>query len=253
MNFETKNGLYLDLDCLYDTRLATLELLDERLAKIAIAEGYYKRTRDAFPFVDQKTFAEIYARRDTETLSKAMMTKALDVLANFTKDSVRRVGETPYQSEINVFLNVYPYAIDKPTAQAMLEPLAKLTGHVANINLLNLPIEKISLKFCRENLSLMMLYEFEQWLEFNTKNDMFRSYPVPDVCLFVPELFLTDKEISDDDIRMMVQQGAHPFRAVERMAKNLIDLTMLDIDYYCAQMPEPIIEEIKETYKTKSK
>ncbi len=249
MNFETKNGFYLDLDCLYDTRLATLELLDHRLAKMAIANGYYKRTRDIFPFVDKKTFNELYALRDVSTLDKAIMTSALDVLANFTKDAVRQVNESPHSDEINVFLNVYPYKIDRATAQAMLEPLSKLTGKVANINLLNIPVEKVSLKFCRENLSLMMMYDFEDWLEFNAKNDMFRSYPIPDVCLFVPELFIVDGPVDEEEIKSMIQQGTHPFRAVEKMARNLIDLTMIDISYYCARIPEAIIDEIKKEYE----
>ena len=43
INFETKNSLYINLDTLYDTRLATLNYIDPKLAKLAIANGYYER------------------------------------------------------------------------------------------------------------------------------------------------------------------------------------------------------------------
>lgn len=244
MNFETKSGFYFDLDCLYDTRLATLELIDPRLAKLAIAKGYYTRVQDAFPYVDKKTFRELYKTRDTKVLDIAARTSALDVLGNFVKDSVVKITQTPFQNEINVYLNVYPYEIDRQTAQAMLEPMLVLTARAANIHILNIPPEKLTLQFCRDNFSLMMMYDFEDWLEIYAKNGEFQKIVLSDITLFVPELYLTDNVPSVEEIKAITREGAHPFRAVEQMARNLIDLNMIDITYFCAKFEKGFIEQI---------
>lgn len=249
MNFETKNGLYLDLDSLYDTRLATLESIDPRLAKTAIANGYYKRDEDVFPHVDKKTFRELYDQRGEDLLETAMVTNVLSILSTFIKDSIRRVCETPSKGEINVFLNVYPYQIDKTTAHAMLKPLSKLTAGSANVHILNLKPEHLTLRYCRDNFSLMVMYDFEQWLEIHTRNDAFRNTPIPDITLFVPELYLTPVKPTQEELREVVRQGSHPFRSVERMAKHMVGLSMIEIEHYCANIPPPVIEEIMKAYK----
>lgn len=245
MNFESKNGLYFDLDSLYDTRLGTLDLIDSRVAKIALVNGYDKRQQDKFPFVDKKTFRDLYKLRDKEVLDRSMPTRIPLLIGNFIKDSVNRVTSSPYKGEINVYLNVYPFKLSQTLAKQMLEPLAELTGHFAHVHILNLPPEKIDLRFCREHFSLMVMYDFEDWLEIHTKNEQFKTIPIPDITLFVPELYLTEKVPTVEELRVMVRESMHPFRALERMAKNLIDLNMISIDNYCALIDPRYIEELK--------
>lgn len=244
MNFQTKNGLYFDLDVLYDTRLATLELIDPRLAKRVLSENYFKRTHDSFPFISRDDFRSVYNIRNEALLEKATVTKMPVILDNFIKEAVVRVNETPYKGDINVFLNTYPYNLDRNKAIALLDPLSKMTGNFAKVHALNMSPEQLTLKFCRDNFSLMVMYDFEDWLEIHTKNDAFRNTPIPDIPLFVPELFLTSQPPSMEDLKSITRETGHPFRALERYARSVIDIGMIDISYYCADYPPEFLNEL---------
>ena len=68
------HGLYIDIDALLDTRLATLYLVHPELTLHAIASPYEEREEDAFPHVPRELFAKLYAARDVETLQNATTT-----------------------------------------------------------------------------------------------------------------------------------------------------------------------------------
>lgn len=248
MNIEEKNGLYLDLDVLYDTRLATLELINKDLAKYSLANGYLQREEDVFKFVDKETFRKVYDGRDIAVLEKAAMTRVPEIIKNFMQDSIKKVTTSPFSSAINVFLNVYPYRIDKETARNMLEPLSNLTGGFANVHVLRFSPEQLTLQFCKDNLALMLMYDYEDWLEIHTKNDAFRKCMIPDITLFVPELYF-NKKPSEEELRSIVKEGNHPFRALEKLAAPLIGLSLIQIEYFCALFPDGFLQEIESKYK----
>lgn len=250
MNFETKNGLYLDLDVLYDTRLATLELIDAKLARLALAKDYFERIEDVFPFLNKQTFKELYKDRDQEVLSKAMLTNASSIVKNFITDATKKVLTSPYKGEINIFLNTYPYQLTKQQAKDFAEPLSSMSVGVASVYIIRLSPADLTLKYCKDNFSLMLMYDYEDWLEEHAKNDQFRKTPVPDIQLFAPELYFSVKSHSFEEIKQITREVAHPFRAVEQMARPLIDLTLIPIINYCANLEPHFIEEIRKEADT---
>ncbi|HRM30031.1 MAG TPA: hypothetical protein PLH48_05800 [Acinetobacter johnsonii] len=243
------NGLYLELDSLYDTRLASLDYIDPKVAKLAIAKGYFERKEDVFPFVSKEQFRKLYDTRGLEILDRAIVTRIPEIMQNFITSTLEGMSTSPFKEDINVYLNIYPYKIDKITATKMLEPLANLCGKLVNVNIVNWSNAQFTLPFCRANIALIIKYDYEEWLEVHTQNDMFRKCQIPDVTLFVPKLYF-NKAPTESELTVMMRDAPHPFRALEKAASPVIGLNTIDLNYYNAVLPKEIIEEINQEYKT---
>ena len=121
---ETQNkGFYTDMDSLYDTRLATLDLLDTSVAKMALKNDYLNRDEDRFPYVDKDIFKSLYETRDLEVLERAMPTKAIDIIREFIKIALKQNIDTPIVGSVEVFVNVWPYKVQKEVATEMCTAL----------------------------------------------------------------------------------------------------------------------------------
>lgn len=245
MSIESKNGIYFDLDCLYDTRLASLSLIDERLMLQAIKSGYYSRVQDNFDYVDKGVFRDLYSKRDKDFLDIAYLTKMPMIIGNFLSDAAARVLNTPYSGNINIVVNIYPYKLQSHEIKKYLLPVQLLNNGLANITAINRSPKDLSLQYCREMFSLMIMYDYEEWLEEQTKNDGFKNTPIPEVTLFVPELYFSKKIVTDEDIRQAMKTSVHPFRYIENTAKFLIDLNMINIEYYNAVLPQTVLDKLE--------
>ena len=71
-------GVYIDLDSIFDTRFAVLEQVDPVLALNALKAGWGSRQTDIFEGLDKKLFDALYASRDTSVLAIAPRTMAMD-------------------------------------------------------------------------------------------------------------------------------------------------------------------------------
>lgn len=242
----TSKGFYIDLDSLYDTRLATLELIDPELAFYVLENGYHKREDNNFPLVDKKLFDELYAGRDLEVLDKALPTKALEIIQSFIRAAERENMESPRVGPIEIYINVYPYKVAKSVAQEMTKTLFETMARTADIHLINMSPEKVTPAFFSQNISAALMYDYGPWLDVHAKNDNFRRNQIPDVCLFVPSLYFVGKP-SDAQLREFERNGPGVFKLIEIGASQLVGLEFVDNEYFNAVIPADFIEQRKKT------
>ncbi len=236
-------GLYTDLDTIYDTRLATLELVHPKLPRLAIEQGYFERKQDIFPMVSKENFEKLYANRNTETLELALPSKAMHFIPHFVKTAFPESINNPWNEEVAIYVNVYPYKIDKNTARRMLEPLSKLTAGGAVVNMLNIPTKSLTLRYCQNTFGAMMVYDYQNWLDEVSKTGEFNKVAIPNVVLIAPKLY--EKLPTDEELRSMKKSNTDPFKAVEIAASAKIGLQYVDIDEFSADLPAGFFEEYK--------
>lgn len=228
-------GLYLTLDALYDTRLATLEEIHPKLVPLVLKDNYMTRVEDAFPMVSKHDFEKLYALRDTATLERALPTGVFRFIDEFIKQSAPQCVDNPWNEETQIYVNVQPYKIDRITAQNMLAPLLAATGNVAHVNILNMPDEQLTPFFCRQHFGVMVMYDYQHWLDTHARLGNFPKQQIPNVKLVAPRLYEA-KVPTDEEMREMKRIGQDPFKAAMLQACGLIGLEYADIDSFCADL-----------------
>lgn len=242
----TSKGFYIDLDTLYDTRLATLELIDPEVAFYVLENGYHKRQDNDFPLVGKELFENLYATRDLEVLEKAMPTKALEIIQSFIRAAERDNMESPRVGPIEIYINVYPFKVSKTVAQEMTKTLFETMARTADIHLINMSPEKVTPAFFQKSISVALMYDYGPWLDVHSKNDNFRKNQIPDVSLFVPSLYFVGKP-SEAELREFERTGPNVFKLIEIGASQIVGLEFVDNEYFNAVVPADFIEQRKKT------
>lgn len=241
-------GIYLDLDCLYDTRLAVLEEIDPDVAIEALSRDYNSREEDIFPFITKEQFTELYELRDEQTLEKAMLSNAVVLLKNFINDANAEIGKTPFNTETQVYLNVYPFKIDYTTATNMIIPLQKMCGVETNIQIINYDLAKLTPNFISSKIDLMLMYNYGPWLDIHAQNGNFKRNQIPNKTLYVPKIYFNQKPSEEELQEIIRETKATPFKTMEFMAAGIVGLEFIDIINFNAALPENAVEEFKKRF-----
>lgn len=243
INFETKNSLYINLDTLYDTRLATLNYIDPKLAKLAIANGYYERDTDSFSMISGKDFDRVYSLRDWDYIKDAIPTNSLQIVGNFLNDATKRQLETPFTAAAEIYLNVYPYVLTRDQAVKLAEPLADIANNIATIKLVHVPPIEMTPQWCKDRFSLMLMYtEYQDWINLHLEKQNFDKCTIATIVTLVPQIYITRP--SDEEIALAVKNHGDPFKAAEQCLAPIVGIGYADIRYWCANIPSEAIASI---------
>jgi hypothetical protein len=189
----TKAGIVVDLDALFDTRLATLDLLDPLLAAHALQNGYLDREEDAFKFCNHELFRRVYAKRDEETLGRSRMTQIKGIVIDFMKDGINRFKTERTKAYVNVYINVWPYKIAEDAVGEILKPFYDVVGGMANIHVVNLRPEDLTPDVCKKHFSYIIKYDFMEWLVKLGELGLIQNNPMQGITLVAPRIFPSGK------------------------------------------------------------
>lgn len=228
-------GVYVDIDCLFDTRLSTLGLIDPSLILAALDEGYIKREQDSFSFLKKDRFKELYDLRDVETLRAAPVTNCFQLLHELVINIIKTSIDSPDCTGAKVYVNIYPYKLTNEEIGDLLELIVTYTDKKAQVEIIDLSPDKITVDFCDNNLVALVMYDYNTWLEANTLNGGFKRKSLNDLILMAPKLYLhkvpTDKEIKACGIK-----GLTPFKAVKMLASSLIRLEFMEVEAFSVDL-----------------
>jgi hypothetical protein len=240
---EIPSGIYADIDTLFDTRLATLALIHENVALEALRSGYHIRDFDEFPNVNHADFKELYATRDPEVLFNSPVTKIPDMIRDAIKGMFKQTLETPFATKITLDINFYPYVVTEQVAASLINTFKEMTIGVADIRAVWIPPEKLSAKYCAEKYSLMIKYDYSEWIDHLAKTDELKRNPLTIVTLYCPRLYFVKRPTKQLEIKLRMQ-NQDLFLNTEKMFSPLINLKLLTIDYFCASLGEGVEDAI---------
>lgn len=228
-----KQGIYISLDALLDTRLATLFQHDNELMKLNLSKGYLKRPIDIFEGIDKEVFDVKYSKRDKHTLKDSMINKVIKMIKELVNEMLKQALTSPFHTGPKIFLNIYPYSLLKEEETILLRGLIHSTNKLADIEIIDYSDEMLTPKFLKDNLAILFMYDYNNWLDVQVEN--FKKLPCPEITLIAPELYFK-KLPSKEEILDMSEQQIDPFKATEILSAPLIGLKLYNIDLFCANI-----------------
>ena len=212
-------SIYIELDALLDTRLATLFQLDPNKTQQTIQGGYFSRLYDEFEGFETEVFKQAYAQRNLSTLKDAVATQAVDFINFFSAQTLKALVTSPFRRQFRAVVNVYPYPLDDAVIPLLIQGLRAATKRMIDIEVVYLPLEEVSPQLLKSHYAVAVMYAYWDWLEVHSLNRNLEKVQCPEITLIGPAL-LKSKEAAHQ------LKEIDPFQVLERYTEPYIKLRL---------------------------
>lgn len=228
---EDYNTLYIDIDALFDTRYALLTyFLKESYLKENF-QRYLSRVVDELDPVSKVDLARCYKVRDKRLIEKRFTTLVSDFIKDFIyKNRINSVNG-PESRIPKIVINVYPYNLDAFEISELVEYLEELTEGKCDIDTVDLDIERLTPSLVKSSYSIMIKYDYVEWLEHYSKNEVFKNITAASVTLLVPALYLVNLP-NIEQAKEFQRNKTTPFKEVEKLVSPLINLQFMPVEFF---------------------
>lgn len=244
-----EQALLIELDCLLDTRLATIARISEQSAVEVLKNDYHKRKADWFePVVDMDQYTSLYKARDVDTLKLAHPTEGFRFVREMVKLYRKQAVDTnsPYSGKIKIVVNTFPYQLNAELTDLIGRALAVRFGAIASCELVSLSPAELTPELVRARYCMLMMYEYDPWLSMHYDIDpsklsaeamkqVLKSLLL-DVTLFAPAVFYK-KPPTQDEVEEVMKDTHHPLEVIEMMGTTMIGLHLLDVTSFSVIRP----------------
>lgn len=214
--------LFVELDCLFDTRIATIASMNEDLLDPILQYEYHKRADDNFPIPNLQEYQERYAKRDKRILAKAMITPIAFLLGEYAEKTLKQILTTPFHYKPKIVINVYPYKLTEEEINIIISSVANITKKLADIEVVDMTYEQLTPSWVRSNVTTMVMYDYGKWLDVHVDTGEFEKRACPEITLLAPRIYFVPHSTVNDE----------HFREVEKYVQTLIGLRLLSIDNF---------------------
>lgn len=239
-----KHLIYLELDAILDTRIATIDRIDPDVSKKLVKKGsgYWQRETDDFralvPTWDHVAYTELYAKRDMETLQRATMTTVMVILNSLKETLDIQMADQVEVEGYGYEVNCYPYRLSDVEKDHLVLALRHYLGFIATIELIYVPYQQLTLLMIRSRYSEMYLYNLTEWLSAigeNVKGDG----RAPDTSMMVPMLYQDSTHIPTlDDYITTNERKLSPAETMKVVFAEYIGLDFITAE--CFSLLEPL-------------
>lgn len=220
---------YIDLDTLFDTRMATIHQFGLEAVEKTYKGGYCDRISDEFDGVDTDKFNEAYRNRNIETLKQAMITPVVEVILQFAKQTLVALVSSPFRRQPKVIINIYPYKLSDEAVVSIITGMRIATERLMDIEVINMSPEELTPEYVKANFILMAMYDSIGWLDIHSKNQNLVKTQCPQVTLIAPELFRSKEALRTISVEMATT-------AIEKHASLFIKLILYPMRTFCIDM-----------------
>lgn len=232
--------IYVELDCLLDTRLATLAKIDPQHAIKAVGDRrYYDRMIDDFTDicgVGVGEFKKAYAERDVMTLQASLMTQVPLILNDLVKKLELESVETPFSKGVEVEVNYWPYSLSEEEIDGLQLSIMYYSGIQTIVRLISVPSTQLTLRYLKSRYTGAIIYNLSEFLE--QRGVELTQVLMPDFPIIAPGLW-KDKVPTPEEI---VEEGMSldivPFRFVEMSLTSNFQLNLIPAKYFSILDPE---------------
>ena len=184
---ENNNNLLVDLDSLFDTRLPVLMGISEAAAYNVLNSGYYyTRVKDEFDLIPASIFRTIYRYRTKGVLEYALPTHIFNVMASLLDDIYRDDTKNVLNKDDKyLYINLYPYELSVNEKDILSKAIKQLIPPV-NIKFINVNNVELTPKWIYNNVSSMIKYDLQDWVEWHVSDLSLLEQPILDVLCICP-------------------------------------------------------------------
>jgi len=235
LDLNKKQGIYIELDALLDTRLSTLFQMEGVDLSTILDNGYFTRSKEEFYGIPKEAFDSEYKLRDKITLKDAVITKSIVFIRELIVSMIKQATETPMHTGPKLIVNVYPYQLSKEETEAIIKGIAAASGQLCDVEAVNMPPDRLTPSYCKDNLAIMFIYNYSVWLEAQAKN--FETIRCSDITVIVPGIYFV-REPTKEELSELLDKFMHPLKGIELISAPFINLKLYDIDLFCANTPK---------------
>lgn len=219
--------LYVELDCLLDTRLGTIAQHWPETASAIVASGeFHKREVDNFAGVDTDAYQQAYSRRNVVTLMHSVATNLFGYLLKILGQLETQALLRPYHDSVAIDVNIHPYVLSAAEKEEMVKMIAHRIRGLARVSLVDIKPEQLDPKHCKSSYGAMFMYD--PWTWMNLQSDAFATTRLPEVILYAPKIY-TNRRPSDDELAQLTKDAPHPFTAMEMYSSPIVGLTLIEV------------------------
>lgn len=235
----SKLKIYVELDCLLDTRIGTVAMISEDLATQVLKNGYHQRLEDTFKDVNPIEFKERYNNRNIDTLKYSTITTVIPLLRHLCTLIYEETISRPYHSGPEIILNIYPYFMTDETVTAIRSAVERWMGLMTPVTISRIEPKDLKPVLCKD-FSLMIMYDPTVW--FNENLEELLKKPLRDVTLYIPKLYRNRQDKTDEEIAKDTEEVMDPFSALDLIMKPIIDINQLEVYYFSIFDPKALID-----------
>lgn len=239
-NSETNKSsrLMIELDCLLDTRISLLMQMNNIAGKQALLSYYHDRTSDNFDGVSFKDFQEAYRNRNKSVLKNTMITPMGKLCKDFAVATLDNVNNSPFHYKPVIMVNIFPYVLSNEECSILINSVRAITSDLADIEIVSLSYEKLTPLYLKLNLSTLILYKYDDWLEIHAKSGKWNEVTAPDVTVIAPMISMIEQN-RNTPLKM------EAFESMQDISRPFVDLKYLPISMFSMVVTPADIANIK--------
>lgn len=256
---DTGYDIFVELDALLDTRLATIaKINDEAAQRILDHTEYFDRLNDDFEKytgIPRNISDDVYKRRDRHTLvredgtANALLTPMVLQLNEIVKSILAdgMVRHTP--RKFKVIISTSPYTLPREDMDAIAAAIYRHIGEQVPVVCMDISLKDLVPSIIRSNYSGIILYHFNEWLSYHAK-EICKTF-FPRVTVLAPRLYCAD--IPDEATQAPKEfNGASAFAITKYGFALNFTLIFMHSSMYSAFAPAKLRHTLSEAAKTAS-
>jgi len=221
--------MYVGLDALLDTRLATLYRLDKTKIDQLLINGYHSRKIDEFEGYDAAAFSDLYEKRDARTILNATLTPVWRILLKFSLQTLSARVSTPLVAKPIIHINIHPYELKDDAVAAIVEGVRILTKSHSDIEVISMPLAELTPEHVKKTYVFMVMYDYWNWLEAHSNENGFQKYTCPEVTLIGPDIVRSKKVLTE-------MQGIDVVSVIEQYTSMFINLQLHSVSEFSVDL-----------------
>lgn len=237
-----KRNIYLDLDVLFDTRLATLYGLDPNIAEYCVKNGYYHtRFRDNFSCISSDIFYSYYRSRDKLTLYYGIPTNMFRVVSEHYGDLLTDLKTIDHSDDLKIYVNIHPYDLEVEEIEAILQLLKDQILDV-KLEVVKLGMRELTPRWMVNHIGTIFMYNACEWLEYHSANTNIYNDPIVNLYMFPPRIVMGSNRYNNETVKIDKKY----FIDIEKNMNIITNFHYLDPIMYSAQRVPIAKEDIEE-------
>lgn len=229
MGISKTETIYVELDALLDTRLATIARLDKSVAESIVENGYHSRNADWFDGIDMNEFQRLYKERNADILPYALLTNMMGVLNQLIKDLLKQAIARPYFDGVKLEVNTFPYRLTDEEESLLGRAVASYMPAGITVELVYLTLEDLTPAYCKDRYAVMVMYEYDPWMSLHAEK--WASTILTDIIVFSPRIYY-GKPPSAEDLKSVPKHVPDPLTSMEHTASAIVGLSLIDVMYF---------------------
>lgn len=241
-------SVYVELDCLLDTRLGILRQYYPNQVHEIVMDDYHNRNCDIFKGVDQQQFIELYKKRDIGILDKSTVTPCFALVNKVLYTMLKDLPDDPEFESVSLTVNTFPYYLDEDGLDKILAAVRKWVDFKVDVHFIYTTPRALTPSEVKAKYIALIMYDFNTWTEMHHASFGIAA-EINEVTVLSPRIYPA-RPPTDDEIEELKNSGLvkpkdgeyeviqEVFELYEQLAMPFYNLILVPVEYFSIIKPD---------------